>query len=89
MKLALLILAVCTALTVAQLPIDPKGRPHPYITTVTIQATSTVTTIYQVKYLRVIESSMDATNTIMETNYIAIRTNVLFLVNTNTLVVPQ
>lgn len=86
MKLAFLFFTI--GVMCAQLPIDPKGKLHPYMTTVTVQATGTVTTVFTVKYLRVIEVSADGTNTFTETNYVALRTNVLSVTSTNTNVMP-
>ena len=78
LKLACFSLTILAGLVFSQqLPFPGLGKQHPYMTTVSILHTSVVTTVSEVKFLRVIETRMDGTNLLAETNYIALRTNVV------------
>lgn len=74
------------ALFAAEPPAPPQpvdmGRQHPYLSSVSVLVTQTVTTVFQVKYLRSIEVQV-GTNTVYETNFMVMRTNVVSVV-TNT-----
>lgn len=68
----------------AEPPLPPQiyqqGRQHPFVTTVTCQHTQVVTQVYEVRYLRtlsVLESNL------LETNFVALRTNAPVTVFTN------
>lgn len=80
----LLFLVPC--LVLAQ-PIPPQpgelGRQHPYISTIRVLRTNVVTTVTEVKLLRIIDPSMGSNGLVFETNYQTIRTNVVSVVATN------
>lgn len=59
------------------------GRQSPYISTVDVRVTNTVTTVYDLTYLRTIRMHGDATNMTTRTNFLLMDTNIL-LVQTNT-----
>lgn len=52
------------------------GRQYPYVRTITVRATSVVTTVYSIKFLRVVEDN--------ETNYVQLKgTNIHLIAETN------
>lgn len=80
-----------TGMSFGQVPPSPMapmpptiGRQHPYITVVSVQCTSVVTTVYTVKKLRTIEL-IDAglPTQHLETNYVTMGTNSAMFTYTN------
>ncbi len=72
----------------AQLPpnpqINPLGRQNPYISTEDVRITNTITTVYEVTYLRTIRVFVDATNTIYKTNFLPMgESNIVSRTETN------
>lgn len=70
--IVLLVLFTVLLLTAQQpLPVPPPpntvGNQYPYVTTVTIQTTQIVTTVFSIKFLRIVDSG--------EVNLIPLRTN--------------
>lgn len=82
MKTIIAILAVSLLAFAADPPLPPApqpiGRQHPYMSTVTMQWTQVVTTVYQLKFLRTIEVTDGGTDkAAYETNHVLLRTNIV------------
>lgn len=61
---------------------SPMGKQHPYITIVSCLHTQVVTQVYEVRYLRTI-ALMNVESNLLETNFVALRTNAPVAVLTN------
>jgi hypothetical protein len=83
MRRILFTLALLCAGIVLSQP-DPRGVLHPYVARVTLRETNIVTTISDVKYLRVIAMQVDGTNSISETNHLPLRTNLVSITTNST-----
>lgn len=78
--------ASACAIATAQLPEPPPpGRQYPYVSTVTVLGTSVVTTVYEVKYMRLVDAGQAG----RETNFVALRTNAVSVTTTNAAGQPQ